>query len=224
MKVVLTRQGPFFQTGSIRASVSSRNTVTLRSRIKHTNASAPLFHAIANNAAYTSSQRQFDINHRTVYSFYSEATPSWCAAEWLLIIDENGEALHPVVKPLPAASGLLPALSYTFVHFNPLEVVHLPTRLIGSTVWWRDQICGVEHDSCVESPGNPGRFWGARFDTNVKARRPIRVVEHYAKCRHRVDDGDDFALGKLARAVISSFPGTKRRRARSAGDQEEVEY
>lgn len=97
-------------------------------------------------------------------------------------------------------SGYVPRT--TFIHFLPQSIVIFPAQPIGSTEWWRVQVCVGKHS---KSPDKGD--WSARFDKRESSsdRRPVRVVQHFASCTNRA--GEEGGLTGLARAVIAATKG-----------------
>lgn len=164
--------------------------------------------AIQTGTTYTIFHKELDISNQTSYYFYNDATPIYNATEWVLVFTESGHDLRPLYSPQKVQTSS-PIRSFTFIHLNSGEVVDCGSEPLGSTTWWRSQVCEAAHNLHLE---NPGGFWGPRYDQRLKARRPVRVLEHYATCSHRVGAQKEDGLEKLAKTILEIYPETKRRK------------
>ncbi|KAL8293132.1 hypothetical protein RQP46_000826 [Phenoliferia psychrophenolica] len=87
-----------------------------------------------------------------------------------------------------------------FLHFPPGSCVESNEFRLGSAPWWRLQCCEGPHEHLPV--GMPG--WTARHDAaSDEARRPIRILDHFAKCKRTEVVGDFSPLRKLAGALMS---------------------
>ncbi|KAK4055002.1 hypothetical protein OIO90_003343 [Microbotryomycetes sp. JL221] len=163
--------------------------------------SSALWRAVHDDEPYTAETLIEDCEREAEYGFVS--TRSGVTTRWIVkfsvdaTTDEDSPQPRTEIKPShPPLQPPSVNPTYTFVHFAPGTIVVNPTYPIGSSKWWRVQECDVKHEHC---PGDGS--WTARWDEEGEERRPSRVVQHYASCTLRKNQGDFFALGKLARAV-----------------------
>lgn len=122
------------------------------------------------------------------------------SGRWRVVYSPSLGVLVDSLDPPPPGSSYVPRT--TFIHFLPHSIVIYPAQPIGSTEWWRVQVCVGKH------PKSPDKGdWSARFDKRESSadRRPVRVVQHFATCTNRV--GEEGGLTGLAKAVIAATRG-----------------
>lgn len=130
-------------------------------------------------------------------SLSSPANPPPPKTYWLVSYSPEHPNTPSIVPLVPnQRTAFSPTL--TFLHFPP-GMVTLTAHPFGSKEFWRVQSCPGRHD---KQPGDGS--WTSRWDGEGEERRPSRILLHFATCGLRKGEEEEFALGRLARAIRSA--------------------
>jgi len=127
-------------------------------------------------------------------SLSSPVGPSASKTYWLVSFSTE-HPFTPSIVPLAPTQRTAFSPTLTFLHFPPSTVTLTP-HPFGSKEFWRVQSCPGRHD---KQPGDGS--WTSRWDADGEERRPSRILLHFATCNLRKGEEEEFALGRLARAI-----------------------
>jgi hypothetical protein len=145
-----------------------------------------------------------DCQKRNTYLFHSQ--------DGVISYNVNFSQFGPRIlpsSPLRSSSTPNPSVTpiYTFIHFEPGDIVVTPSYPLGSRPWWRTQQCQQVHPNFPLSDGH----WTCRYDgEGQEKRRPVRVISHFASCpsskTNEFGAEASWSLGRLAKAILEVLP------------------